>query len=625
MVHNGIIENHLALRRELEAAGHVFDSETDTEIFAHLVADALDESGGDLTEAVRAARARVKGTYALVVMHADHPDEIVVAKNASPLVLGRGEGAWHVASDVPALLPWTREVIFLEEGEIATVRRDGARIIRFDGTPVSRETTRIDWSPVMAEKNGHKHFMHKEIHEQPRAIADTLRTRMRPERGEVVLDEVKLSRADAEAISRVVIVACGTSWHAGLVGKFLVEQLARVPVEVDYASEFRYRQPIIDERTLVLAISQSGETADTLAAMREAKRPRRQDLRHRQRLGLGHRPGGRRRPLHPRRPRDRRRLHQGVHHPARRPLPGGAAPRAAPGDGGRRPGPGRTSRPCAAVPRQVEHLLEDEAHIAELARDVASARDFLFLGRGIDFPIALEGALKLKEISYLHAEGYPAGEMKHGPIALIDQELPVVVVATRHSAYEKVLGNLEEARARGGRVIAIATEGDAEIAAAGPRRALDPRGRRRSPSPCWRWCPCSCSPTTSPTTTAPTWTSPETSPRASPSSERADRRLARVGRPPGARDPGGEGEDRHRGADQRAARLRRGALPRPAARPGCASASTPCSGARTWSWCAPPRWPTSGWSATPGGTGSAGRSWPPRWWSATSRCRWRSR
>ena len=271
VVHNGIIENHLALRRELEAAGHAFESETDTEIFAHLIADALDDTQGDLTEAVRTARARVRGTYALVVMHADHPDEIVVAKNASPLVLGRGEGAWHVASDVPALLPWTRDVIFLEEGEIATVRRDGARIIHFDGTPVAREVTHIDWSPVMAEKNGHKHFMHKEIHEQPRAIADTLRTRMRVERGEVILDEVTLSRADAEGLSRVVIVACGTSWHAGLTGKFLLEQLARVPVEVDYASEFRYRQPVIDAKTLVLAISQSGETADTLAAMREAK------------------------------------------------------------------------------------------------------------------------------------------------------------------------------------------------------------------------------------------------------------------------------------------------------------------------------------------------------------------
>ncbi len=462
VVHNGIIENHLALRRELESAGHVFVSETDTEIFAHLVADALDESGGDLTEAVRAARARVKGTYALVVMHADHPDEIVVAKNASPLVLGRGEGAWHVASDVPALLPWTREVIFLEEGEIATVRRDGARIIRFDGTPVSRETTRIDWSPVMAEKNGHKHFMHKEIHEQPRAIADTLRTRMRPEHGEVVLDEVKLSRADAEAISRVVIVACGTSWHAGLVGKFLVEQLARVPVEVDYASEFRYRQPVIDERTLVLAISQSGETADTLAAMREAKRLGARTFAIVNVLGSAI----------AREADDVLYTHAG-------PEIGVASTKAFTTQLaalylvalrlGRLRGTvdaaqGRAHlEALAAVPRQVEHLLEDEAHIAELARDVASARDFLFLGRGIAFPIALEGALKLKEISYLHAEGYPAGEMKHGPIALIDQGLPVVVVATRHSAYEKVLGNLEEARARGGRVIAIATEGDAEI------------------------------------------------------------------------------------------------------------------------------------------------------------------
>jgi glutamine---fructose-6-phosphate transaminase (isomerizing) len=486
VVHNGIIENHLELKARLEAAGHVFTSETDTEIFAHLIVEALaamaagqtratgtdaavvatagEGSGGGsmLAEGVRRALTEVEGTYALAVLREDDPTELVVAKNASPLVLGRGDGAWLVASDVPALLPYTRDVIFLEEEELATIRKDGVRIERFDGTPVERETTRIDWSPVMAEKDGHKHFMHKEIHEQPRAIADTLRGRASVEAGDVHLEEVGLDEAAAKGISRIVIVACGTSWHAGLVGKFAIEGLARIPVEVDLASEFRYRKPVLDASTLLIPISQSGETADTLAAMREARRLGAKAL------GIVNVVGS------------------AIAREADHVLYTHAGPEI-----------GVASTKCfttqlaalmliavrlgrlrgtldedaarahlealARVPGHVEAALAHEDAVRDVAVSVSGASDFLFLGRGIDFPIALEGALKLKEISYIHAEGYAAGEMKHGPIALIEDDLPVVVIATKHAAYEKVLGNLEEVRARGGRVIAIATDGDERI------------------------------------------------------------------------------------------------------------------------------------------------------------------
>ncbi len=473
VVHNGIIENHLELKERLAAAGHEFRSETDTEIFAHLIAAELTHAGSGrtggettsgiaLAEAVRRALARVRGTYALAVLREDDPTELVVAKNASPLVLGRGENAWLVASDVPAILPHTRDVIFLEEEELATIRADGVTLERFDGEKVERDTTRIDWSPVMAEKDGHKHFMHKEIHEQPRAIADTLRGRVSMETGDVHLEDVGLTAESARRLSRIVIIACGTSYHAGLAGKVAIERLARIPVEVDLASEFRYREPVMDEATLVVPISQSGETADTLAAMREAKR-----------LGAST---------------------LGVVN-----VVGSAMAREADHVLYTHAGPeiGVASTKCftsqlaalmllairlgrlretlereaarsqlealARAPGFVEEALGTEEDVRSIAISVSGSSDFLFLGRGNNFPIALEGALKLKEISYIHAEGYAAGEMKHGPIALIEEGLPVVVIATRHGTYEKVIGNLEEVRARGGRVIAVATAGDSRI------------------------------------------------------------------------------------------------------------------------------------------------------------------
>ncbi len=473
VVHNGIIENHLQLKSSLQAAGHRFESETDTEIFAHLIAAELSAEpgspGGDgadgtdaLTEAVRRALVHVRGTYAIAVLHEKDPSEIVVAKNASPLILGRGEGAWFVASDVPALLPYTRDIIFLEEEEIATVRADGARIARISGEPVERAPTRIDWSPVMAEKDGHKHFMHKEIHEQPRAIADTLRGRVSVETGDVHLEEVAIGEKEAAEISRVVIVACGTSWHAALVGKLAIERLARLPVEVDLASEFRYREPVIDENVLVMAISQSGETADTLAAMREAQRLGAKVL------GIVNVVGS------------------AIAREAEHVLYTHAGPEIGVASTkcfttqlaaltllairlGRLRGTlsdavARSHLECLLkVPGYIEEILGNERMLRDTAISVSAAADFLFLGRGFNFPIALEGALKLKEISYIHAEGYAAGEMKHGPIALIDEGLPVVIVATKHSAYEKVVANMEEVRARGGRVIAVASQGDDQI------------------------------------------------------------------------------------------------------------------------------------------------------------------
>jgi len=462
VVHNGIIENHLALRAELRAQGHVFSSETDTEIFAHLIARAL-ETTKDLPAAVRAALAGVRGAYALVVASEDHPGEIVAAKNASPMVIGLGQGENFIASDVPALLAHTRDVIFLEEGDLAVVRRDGVELTDLQGTPVERKVQRIDWSPVAAEKGGHRHFMHKEIHEQPRAIADTLRGRCLLEEGDVVLDDVRLDAKGAAAISRIVILACGTSWHAGLVGKQLVERLARIPVEVDLASEFRYREPVIDGSVLALAISQSGETSDTLAALREAKRLGARTLALCNVLGSAI-----------------AREADDVFYTHAGPEIGVASTKAFTTqlvslallairlgrlrgtldvESGR-----RWLGQLVELPTVVEEALRSEQKVLEVAKTMVDARDVLFLGRGPQMPSALEGALKLKEISYIHAEGYAAGEMKHGPIALIDKDLPVVVIAPLDATYEKTVGNIEEVRARGGRVIAVVTAGDEHVA-----------------------------------------------------------------------------------------------------------------------------------------------------------------
>jgi glucosamine--fructose-6-phosphate aminotransferase (isomerizing) len=464
VVHNGIIENYLELKRKLGAKGHRFASETDTEIMAHLVADEQ-ASGLGFVAAVRAALAQVRGAYAFVIQSEREPDKIITAKSASPIVIGYGEGENFVASDIPALLAHTRDFTFLEDGQMAVLSRAGVEITTIAGDPVKVTRRHVDWSPVMAEKAGHKHFMHKEIHEQPVAVADTIRGRVSMEDAVVHLDGVDLG--DPKALSRLVIVACGTSYHAGLVGKFMIESVARIPVEVDLASEFRYRDPVIDGSTGLLAISQSGETADTLAAIKEAKRLGATAFavcnvidssiaRECQNSG-------------------------GVMYTHAGPEIGVASTKAFTTQLvalyllaihlGR--SLGRLDKAAAQemlvnlreVPKQIEDVLGREASLIAIARRYSKASNFLFLGRGPNYPIALEGALKLKEISYIHAEGYSAGEMKHGPIALIDENMPVVGLVTKGPFYEKTFSNLEEVRARDGKMIAIASEGDREVAA----------------------------------------------------------------------------------------------------------------------------------------------------------------
>ncbi len=464
VVHNGIIENHLALRAELIAAGHAFSSETDTEIFAHLIADALAAGAPDLLGAVRTALARVRGTYAIGVISETRPGEIVAAKNASPLVIGYGDGESFLASDVPAILEHTRQVVYLEEGELALLTPGGVTLSTLDGAPVERKPRKIEWSAVAAEKDGHKHFMHKEIFEQPRAVSDTVRGRASLEHGDVLLDGLQLDEGYARGLERLTIVACGTSWHAGLSGRNMIEALARLPVEVELASEFRNRDPLVGPRVLTLAVSQSGETADTLAAVKVAR-------------ARGSRAFA---------------ICNVVGSAIARECDGGTLfTRAGPEIGvastkafttqlaalfllavklGRLRGVLSPERAREAleglrhVPSWMEQMIRQEAAVMPIAKRCAAARDVLFLGRGGQYPVALEGALKLKEISYIHAEGYAAGEMKHGPIALIDEELPVVVLATREPAYEKTLGNMEEVRARGGHVFAVVSEGDTHAA-----------------------------------------------------------------------------------------------------------------------------------------------------------------
>jgi glutamine---fructose-6-phosphate transaminase (isomerizing) len=464
VVHNGIIENHLELKDQLQSAGHRFSSETDTEIFAHLIADE-EKSGKRLPDAVRAALARVKGTYALAVVSVRAPEMLVVAKNASPLVLGLGQKCNFVASDVPAILAHTRDVIFLEEGDFAVITKKGVELTDRSGNRLERTVRRIEWTPTMAEKNGHKHFMHKEIHEQARALTDTIRGRASVEEGDVYLDGCKLDAKTVANFDKVHVVACGTSWHASLTGKLMIETLARMPVEVDLASEFRYRAPLVDSRTLCVAVSQSGETADTLGSFREAK------ARGARGLAICNVVGS----AIAREADDVLYTHAG-------PEIGVASTKAfttqlaaffllAVRLGRLR---GKLDAPQARMhlealrelPMLVERTLKYEDEIRKAAHRFSQARDLLFLGRGSQFPVALEGALKLKEISYIHAEGYAAGEMKHGPIALIDENMPVMVLAPRDSAhergvnYEKILGNIQEVKARGGRVIAICSEDD---------------------------------------------------------------------------------------------------------------------------------------------------------------------
>ncbi len=466
VVHNGIIENYFELKEKLQEEGHKFLTETDTEVVAHLV----EKYAKDLPfeEAVRKTLKELRGIYALVFLSAKDPQKLIAARNGPPSVIGLGNGENFVASDIPALLEHTREVFFLADGDVAVLTRDGVKVTDLDGKPVERPAHHVAWDPIMAEKGGYKHFMQKEIYEQPRAVRDTILGRISQDTGKVFLDEMALSDQQFREFQNVRIVACGTSWHAGLAGKFMIERLARLPVEVDYGSEFRYRDPILDAKTLTVCITQSGETADTLAAQREAK-------------------------------------HKGSPSVAICNVKGSMITREAAGTILTHAGPeigvastkaftaqlaalvllashlgqvrGKLSSEAARqlmlqviqIPHKMEIILQAEASgfYEHLARQYFRQSDFLYLGRGIHYPMALEGALKLKEISYIHAEGYPSGEMKHGPKALIDENLPVVVLATRDDSdpasltlYEKSVSNIKEVKARDGIVISVVTTGD---------------------------------------------------------------------------------------------------------------------------------------------------------------------
>ena len=475
VVHNGIVENYLELKRELAEESHTFVTETDTEIIAHLVEQELRsaESSGKtmlLEEAVRRAARRLTGAYAISVISADAPDTIVSARNGPPVVIGVGEGESFVASDVPGILHHTRMMYFLADGDVAILTREGVKFTNLQGDPVERKVEKILWDPIQAEKGGYKHFMLKEIFEQPRAVRDTTLGRISLETGEVYLGEMEITDDHFREATQVNIAACGTSWHSALAGKYMIERLARVPVEVDYASEYRYRDPIADPRALGMLITQSGETADTLAAQREMIAKGSMTIAICNVVGAMV-----------------AREAQGTIYTHAGPEIGVASTKAftaqltalflfalylaqkrgAIADAESAVLVDELSR----IPGKIEEVLRQrDGECRQLAKAFASASDFLFLGRGIHFPIALEGALKLKEISYIHAEGYPAGEMKHGPNALIDEALPVVVLATSdaHSPesvlrYEKTLSNIQEVTARSGRVIAVATEGNQQI------------------------------------------------------------------------------------------------------------------------------------------------------------------
>jgi glutamine---fructose-6-phosphate transaminase (isomerizing) len=460
VVHNGIIENYLEIKRELIAEGHKFESETDTEVVAHLVEKEWKDDG--LENAVLRAMARVRGLFALVLMSADDPEKLVTVRNGPPIVVGIGDGEYFVASDVPAILSHTRNVVFLDDREMAVVTKTGVRFQTLDGKAVEHKPTRVTWDPISAEKAGYKHFMLKEIFEQPRAVQETVLGRASLETGQVHLNEMAIADADLRSVNKITLLACGTSWHAALVGKFMIEELARLPVEVDYGSEYRYRDPIIDKNTLAVAITQSGETADTLAAMREAK-------------GKGARSLS---------------ICNVVGSMATREAEGTIYTHAGPEIGvastkafttqlvalylfalklAEVRGTLSEAQRCEHIkalmqlPQTLEDTLKTAKQVEEIAAKFYNHSDFLYLGRGINYPIALEGALKLKEISYIHAEGYPAGEMKHGPIALIDEKMPVVALATHDHVFEKMQGNIQEAKARGGSIIAITTQGDTTL------------------------------------------------------------------------------------------------------------------------------------------------------------------
>jgi glucosamine--fructose-6-phosphate aminotransferase (isomerizing) len=466
VVHNGIIENYLQLKEQLRKTDHQFVTETDTEIIAHLIEEYLKEEH-DFEKAVRRAMLDLKGIFALSIINADQPDMIIAVRQGPPVVIGLGDGEFFVASDIPPILQHTRDVFFLGDGEMAIINKEAVRVTDFEANSVQPSIQRITWDPIMAEKGGFKHFMLKEIYEQPRSVRDTMQGRISLDTGKVFLDEMKnIAEADFKRFTSIKIAACGTSWHAGLAGKYMIEQLARIQVDVDYASEFRYRDPVMDDNTLLLVITQSGETADTIAALREAREmgakvlaicnvngsmiTREADgtiLTHAgPEIGvastkaftsqmvalylLGIYLGNLRGTLSP---------EEAQHH----------------------------AQQLAELPVKLEHLLSDADDIEELSKEFFRSTDFLYLGRGINFPVALEGALKLKEISYIHAEGYPAGEMKHGPNALIDERLPVMFINTREEGnrsselrYEKTHSNIVEVKAREGIVISVLTEGD---------------------------------------------------------------------------------------------------------------------------------------------------------------------
>jgi glucosamine--fructose-6-phosphate aminotransferase (isomerizing) len=461
LIHNGIIENYLHLRAKLQEKGREFSSETDTEIISHLIDHHMDE-GCDLLSATRAAVAELEGSFAIVVMCESEPDKLMAAKNATPIVIGLGRDEQIIASDIPAVLDLTREVLFLDDGELAEVTRRGARIMRFDGTIVEREPRHITWDPVTAQKGGFKHFLDKEIHEQPQAIIDTIRGRLLQTQGDVELSELGLSPDWWEHVERIDLVACGTAWHAALVGKFYLEQLARIPCNVDYGSEFRYRDPVLGQGTLLLVISQSGETADTLAAV-EAGRQQKIPV-----LAICNVVDS-----------SIARRSNGVLYTHAGPEISVASTKAFTTQlaallllaiflGRRR---GTLSAAAAkelindlvAITTPIQAVLHEEPAIEAIARRYAHVQDFLFVGRGLSYPIALEGALKLKELSYIHAEGYPAGELKHGPIALINDEVPVVVLLPKDGTFAKTVSNMKEVESRGGQIIAVTDVADGDV------------------------------------------------------------------------------------------------------------------------------------------------------------------